>query len=349
MPELPEVETIRRSLLPLLLGQEILSLRAFTPEVWQNPCELEPLETRIIGLSRYGKYLKLDLAAPKVPAITEAITAETTSASEAAAPNDAITGTSTETTTNSTMAATRDTTTAATMAEATVAKPSKYASGLLIHLRMTGKLIYEEPNTHDNSGNFDRNRSPHRRLEFELLDDSKRKSRLLFDDIRRFGRIYCLDSENIAVPASYRELGPDGLDPNLDLQALCYRWQKHPKLPLKSLLLRQDLLAGLGNIYADEALFRARLNPLRLTGSCSHRELLRLAEVIQPLLTEAIGLGGTSFRDYVDGLGRKGNFVVKLGVYQRTGLPCFHCASAIVRTVIGGRSSHYCPRCQKKV
>lgn len=275
MPELPEVETIRRGLAPHLVGREIRALEAFTPEVLENPLGLSATGRRIRALSRQGKYLLLHL-------------------------DDAV--------------------------------------DLLVHLRMTGKLLWLADA--DDTSRAERDPFLRARL---TLDQGQ----LRFEDVRRFGRLYLLPQGERPFPKGYRELGPDAFEPPYDPGALVARLAAHPEARIKALLLRQDILAGLGNIYADEALFRARLNPARPCGTISRRKLFELARLIPPLLAEAIGQGGTSFRDYVDGLGQKGRFVLTLAVYGRQGLPCPRCGRPIEKTVVAGRGTHYCRHCQR--
>src|SRR5439155_11994187 len=119
------------------------------------------------------------------------------------------------------------------------------------------------------------------------------------------------------------------------------------KTPIKSALLNQKLLSGVGNIYADEALFRARVRPRRRAASLTRQELALLHKRLRQVLQEAIRLGGSSISDYVDANGDEGFFQLRHRVYGREGKPCLVCRTAIKRVVIAGRSSHYCPRCQK--
>jgi formamidopyrimidine-DNA glycosylase len=117
--------------------------------------------------------------------------------------------------------------------------------------------------------------------------------------------------------------------------------------PIKSALLNQSLLSGIGNIYADESLFRAGVRPRRRAASLTRAELMRLYHAIQEVLAEAIAAGGSSVSNYVDASGDSGFFQLQHRVYQRTGEPCLVCGSIIKRVVVAGRSSHYCPHCQR--
>ena len=159
---------------------------------------------------------------------------------------------------------------------------------------------------------------------------------LRFVDPRRFGRLSVIE-----------KFAPPGAEPlsisRRDFAALFRR----RKTPIKSALLNQKLLSGVGNIYADEALYRARVRPRRRAASLTGEELHLLHKGLTQVLQEAIRLGGSSISDYVDSEGQEGFFQLKHRVYGRDGEPCRKCGTPIKRVVIAGRSSHYCPKCQK--
>ena len=159
---------------------------------------------------------------------------------------------------------------------------------------------------------------------------------LRFVDPRRFGRL--------SVTHGFAAPGSEPLEVELDRFVNLFRGRK---TPIKSALLNQSLLSGVGNIYADESLFRAGLRPRRRASSLSKEGLRRLYLALQEVLREAIGRGGSSISDYVDADGEKGFFQLEHRVYGREGAPCLVCKTPIKRVVIAGRSSHYCPRCQK--
>src|SRR5213076_2148806 len=152
----------------------------------------------------------------------------------------------------------------------------------------------------------------------------------------RFGRLSVIEQ---FVPP-----GAEPLDILFENFAALFRGRK---TPIKSALLNQNLLSGVGNIYADESLFRARIRPRRRAASLSRKDLRRLYLAGREVLTEAIELGGSSVSDYVDADGEEGFFQLQHRVYGREGEPCLVCKTAIKRVVIAGRSSHYCPKCQK--
>jgi formamidopyrimidine-DNA glycosylase len=138
--------------------------------------------------------------------------------------------------------------------------------------------------------------------------------------------------------------GAEPLDINIEDFIPLFRGRR---TPIKSALLNQKLLSGVGNIYADESLFRAKVRPRRRAASLMRAELEKLHQGLKQVLREAIKLGGSSVSDYVDAEGREGFFQLKHRVYGREGKPCLVCGTLIKRVIIAGRSSHYCPHCQK--
>jgi formamidopyrimidine-DNA glycosylase len=159
---------------------------------------------------------------------------------------------------------------------------------------------------------------------------------LRFVDPRRFGRL--------SVAHGFEAAGSEPLEVELNRFVELFRGRK---TPIKSALLNQKLLSGVGNIYADESLFRASIRPRRRAASLTRKELSRLYVTVQEVLNEAIALGGSSVSDYVDADGEEGFFQLQHRVYGREGEPCLVCKTPIKRVVIAGRSSHYCPKCQK--
>jgi formamidopyrimidine-DNA glycosylase len=159
---------------------------------------------------------------------------------------------------------------------------------------------------------------------------------LRFVDPRRFGRL--------SVARDFEAGGCEPLDVELDRFISLFHGRK---TPIKSALLNQKLLRGVGNIYADESLFRAGIRPRRRASSLTRENLRRLYKSLQEVLKEAIALGGSSVSDYVDSDGQEGSFQLEHRVYGREDERCLKCKTAIKRVVIAGRSSHYCPKCQK--
>lgn len=202
-------------------------------------------------------------------------------------------------------------------------------TALLAHLKMTGRFVFVdgkyEPKKHDSA-----------MFEFGRL-------RLVWSDVRKFGFVKFVERPELdAVLACY---GPEPLEARAE--ELADRL-KTPKTRLvKAALLNQETIAGVGNIYADEALHRAKIRPTRRLGSLTEKERLALGKDIQKVLCESIDKGGTSANDYVDSRGEKGGFLDLLRVYGRKGEGCRDCGTPIKRIVIGQRSTHYCPKCQK--
>jgi formamidopyrimidine-DNA glycosylase len=195
---------------------------------------------------------------------------------------------------------------------------------LVVHLGMTGRLLLGGP----------AGKHTHAVL---TLD----RGVLLYDDSRQFG---CIEFSQ-KFPARVAKLGPEPLEvPFEDFAAAL----KRRKTRIKTLLLNQSFLRGLGNIYADEALFRAGIHPLAVPSRLRKDRARRLHEAIVAVLTEAIAAGGSSISDYVDAHGRKGFFQLSHRVYQRTGEPCVTCGTPIRRVLVAQRSSHFCPKCQKR-
>ncbi len=190
---------------------------------------------------------------------------------------------------------------------------------LSIHLGMTGKLL------------FDGARTPYTRVVFHL-DGAE----LLYDDIRQFGRIEW-------APARLEKLGPDPLA----ISAAEFVERLRGRGRIKPVLLNQAFLRGLGNIYVDEALFRAGIHPKAIAARVNRARASRLHEAIQDVLKQAIEQRGSSISDYVDASGNRGGFQRMHLVYGKEGEPCAHCGAAIKRIVVTQRGTHFCPRCQR--
>jgi len=195
----------------------------------------------------------------------------------------------------------------------------------VIHLGMTGRCLVCDPGVEH---------AKHTHLIASLASGRE----LRYVDPRRFGKLQVLEGHDFTAA---------GAEPiAADLPRFMELF-KGRKTPIKSALLNQRLLSGIGNIYADESLFRAGVRPRRRAASLTRAELLRLYDAIQQVLAEAISAGGSSISDYVDASGDGGFFQLQHRVYQRTGEPCLVCGSSIKRVVVAGRSSHYCARCQR--
>jgi len=197
----------------------------------------------------------------------------------------------------------------------------------IVHLGMTGRLLVTSP-SHPVEAHT------HARLALE----SGREVR--FVDPRRFGR---LEFHDLQKEKRFKAPGAEPLTIEADEFAALFRGRK---LPIKAALLNQSLLAGVGNIYADESLFRAGIGPRKRAGRLTGAELEHLRMALREVLQQAIRQGGSSVSDYVDADGVRGFFQLEHRVYQRTGEPCLVCRTPIRRMVVAGRSTHYCPHCQ---
>jgi formamidopyrimidine-DNA glycosylase len=210
----------------------------------------------------------------------------------------------------------------------------------LIHLGMTGRLLVCTP---------DMPTAPHTHAVL-TLDDARE---VRFVDPRRFGRLSVYKPETPKqrttnseerTTVSYTGPGREPLTISLDDFVALFR---NRKTPIKAALLNQSLLHGVGNIYADEALFRAGIRPTRQAARLSREELKKLRTALIAVLKQAIKLGGSSVSDYVDPDGVRGFFQLRHKVYQRTGEPCRACGTQIKRIELAGRGTHFCPKCQK--
>jgi formamidopyrimidine-DNA glycosylase len=206
--------------------------------------------------------------------------------------------------------------------------PVKAGAEWIVHLGMTGRLLVTTP---------DLPVAPHTHARLVLASGLE----IRFVDPRRFGR---LEFRDLKRAAGFRAPGAEPLGIAAGEFAALFRGRK---LAIKAALLNQSLLAGVGNIYADESLFRAGLRPRRQAGRLTHAELEHLRVALIGVLREAVKLGGSSVSDYVDADGARGFFQLQHRVYQRTGEPCLVCRTTVKRIIIAGRSTHYCPQCQR--
>ncbi|HZQ22770.1 MAG TPA: bifunctional DNA-formamidopyrimidine glycosylase/DNA-(apurinic or apyrimidinic site) lyase [Terriglobales bacterium] len=200
-------------------------------------------------------------------------------------------------------------------------KPAQW----IVHLGMTGRFLVCRP---------DEEVAKHTHAIAKLASGRE----LRFVDPRRFGRL------SVAQDGNFNAAGYEPLEVELERFTALFRGRK---TPIKSALLNQKLLSGVGNIYADESLFRAGIRPKRRARSLTREQLRKLYPALREVLNEAIALGGSSISDYVGADGEEGFFQLQHRVYGREGEPCLVCKTPIKRIVIAGRSSHYCPTCQK--
>jgi formamidopyrimidine-DNA glycosylase len=205
--------------------------------------------------------------------------------------------------------------------------PASGSAEFLVHLGMTGRLLVSAPEVEV---------PKHTHAVLSLSGGNE----LRFVDARRFGRLSVRASDEEA----YGGPGVEPLTVGEDEFVALFRGRK---TPIKAALLNQSLLHGVGNIYADESLFRAGIRPRRQAGRLTRKELLKLRESLKVVLAHAIELGGSSVSDYVDADGVRGFFQLEHRVYMRTGQPCLVCGTPVKKITVGGRSTHFCPICQK--
>lgn len=273
MPEMPEVEQVRKTLAPRITNKKITSVEVYLDRLVKHPS----VENFVAGLTgktilevgRKGKYLVLKTA-----------------------PNQK----------------------------------------LIVHLRMTGALIAQD------SG---QEAPPYAKIKFTLTDDVT----LWFTDIRTFGTLY-LVTDNDAYIDGYETLGPEPLSESFTVEYLTPLAKKARK-PIKTFILDQKVIAGLGNIYADECLALSGINPLRYANTLSDEELVALCDAINAVIAQGIKNRGTTFRDYKDGEGNSGENQKYLLVYGRVGKPCTKCGEPLATAKVGGRGTVYCQHCQK--
>ncbi len=213
---------------------------------------------------------------------------------------------------------------------------------LIVSLRMTGQLLFHSARATPH---------PYRRAHIDFADGAT----LEFADTRKFGRMAIVDASALdRVPPRRRRVG-EPLHRYLGMEPLSRRFTvrwlreflaRRGRSAIKPLLLDQTGIAGVGNIYAIEALWRAKIHPLRTAGSLSPEEVARLHEALRWVLRKGIRFGGASRRDYRDARGREGRMQQEFSVYDRAGEPCPRCGSEVARTVVGGRGTFHCPRCQ---
>jgi formamidopyrimidine-DNA glycosylase len=208
---------------------------------------------------------------------------------------------------------------------------------LLVHLGMSGSL------THRGRGFDDREFDPRHDHIVLTLDDG---SRLVFNDPRRFGMVRLVARGALKESAELKGLGPEPLSADFDAGYLAGKARAR-RVAIKNLLMDQRIVAGIGNIYAAEILFRAGVRPTRRAGRVTRAEIAKIVRETRAVLRAAISSRGTTFRSYRDSRGRPGRFARRLMVYGREGEPCHKCSTPVRNVIIGQRASFYCPQCQR--
>ncbi|MDR1442485.1 MAG: bifunctional DNA-formamidopyrimidine glycosylase/DNA-(apurinic or apyrimidinic site) lyase [Bifidobacteriaceae bacterium] len=293
MPELPEVETVRRGLDALLTGQTVNAIHALEPTSLRGDTR-ELIGRRVIGSWRRGKVLGLEL---------------------------------------------------------------DRGSCLVAHLKMTGQMVYRQPATAGRDGGPDQAWGaghPSDSLIGQLPDNSTRVilefndgGRLYFNDQRKFGWLAIMASEDVASIPLLARMGPEPFDPDA-WPEFRRRIRRHQRLVIKATLLDQSVIAGIGNIYADEALWAARIHPMTPVGAVSDRKLKELLGAAVAVMELSLSLGGSTDRNYVDAEGRRGAYLDFAKVFRRQGQPCERCGRTIIKTRVAGRGTHICTNCQRR-
>jgi formamidopyrimidine-DNA glycosylase len=269
MPELPEVETVRRELVTWLPGRRIVSAARVEAPAGPKYHALERAAgQRIEAVDRRGKFLLL---------------------------------------------------------------PLSRGDELVIHLGMTGVIAQERP-------------ANHLRVMVELSGPKPR--RLYFRDPRRFGRFLVVPRGDYRILPTLAAMGPEPLGRDFTLEDFATRLER--QAPIKSLIMSQRPVAGVGNIYCDEALWRARIHPLTQARKLSRARVAALRQAIVDVLEASLAAQGTTFSDYRTVGGESGDYLSQLDAYGHAGEPCKRCGARLRRIVVGQRSSHYCPKCQRR-
>lgn len=288
MPELPEVETIRRGLEQTIVGRQIVDVESLHPKSLQTSAELideHAIGSKIVGFERFGKVLVIRLSSDW---------------------------------------------------------------SLLFHLKMTGQMVLVRPDGNRYAGGHptrsmaDKLPDKSTKIIFRLDDDST----LYFNDQRIFGWVKLVPNNKVMRDTLIARLGPEPLTEQFELGGFIQTLKRRPRSQIKPVILDQSVVAGVGNIYADESLHLAKIHPATLTGELSGSQIKRLYEAIKTIIGLGVEHGGTSFTSYVNALGGTGDYLHHARVFKRQGLTCPVCGMIILKTRVGGRGTHYCPKCQ---
>ncbi|MBW7944301.1 bifunctional DNA-formamidopyrimidine glycosylase/DNA-(apurinic or apyrimidinic site) lyase [Patescibacteria group bacterium] len=282
MPELPEVETVRRQLSQVIVGREIADVQVLKAKSWNGELK-DVVGQKVTGIDRRSKVLLIRLA------------------------ND---------------------------------------HTLMVHLKMSGQLIFVDGEFRTGGGHPTADwiqdlPSGHTRVIFTFADGTK----LFFNDQRIFGWIRLLSSE--AADRSLEGLAPDVIDPLITAEYLFEKSQRR-SIPIKQFIMDNQIVAGVGNIYACDALNLAKISPLRPASSIPKEKMIRLLKAMREVVELGIELGGaTAHGKYVHVTGLAGKYQDKMRVYGKKGEPCPNCGAMIIKMKLGGRGTFYCPNCQK--
>jgi formamidopyrimidine-DNA glycosylase len=288
MPELPEVETVRRGLSRLITGLVIMNVETDNPKSFPNAetdVQKFLIGAEIVEVTRRAKVLLIELS-------------------------------------------------------------TKYS--LLIHLKMTGQLVYRADGVRFGAGH------PSDSLIGELPDRSTRvifefsnDARLFFNDQRKFGWVRLVPTAEIPMIDFFKKVGPEPLSDDFTWQVMRDRLQRRKNTSIKAALLDQSVIAGVGNIYADESLWGAKIHPSTPVRIISDAKVKSLHKALRDVLQLSIDKGGSTDQHYVDAEGKRGKYLTFANVFRREGLPCSRCGTIIVKLRVAGRGTHICPHDQK--
>ena len=287
MPELPEVETVKRGLSDLVIGKTVSNVTFDWPKGFPNSkadVDAFLIGAKITHIKRRAKVLLIELSS---------------------------------------------------------------MHSLVIHLKMTGQLVFVGKERfgagHPNDSLVGQLPDKSTRVVFTFTDDSK----LFFNDQRKFGWVKLIPTVGVPNIDFMKRVGPEPLSADFTGKVFVDRVRRRPNTTIKAVLLDQSVLAGVGNIYADESLFAARIHPATKVKNVSDAKLVLLLKELKAVLSLAIEKGGSSDRNYVNAQGQKGSYIDFAKVFRREGKSCTRCGSIIQKTRVAGRGTHVCPRCQK--
>lgn len=287
MPELPEVETVRRGLTELIINKKVIRIEHDTPKSFPNaPTDVNTflIGSTITKIRRRAKVLLIDLS-------------------------------------------------------------SNYT--LVVHLKMTGQLVFRNGLVRFGAGH------PNDSLVGDLPDKSTRvvfifsdRSRMFFNDQRKFGWVRLIPSPEVPNIDFMKKVGPEPLEDTFTLDQFISRFHRRLNTSIKAALLDQTVIAGVGNIYADESLWGAKLHPLTLVKNISKAQFTKLFNELREVMNLAIEKGGSTDRNYVNAEGRRGSYIDFARVFRQEGNPCLRCGHVIIKIRAAGRGTHLCPKCQ---
>jgi len=308
MPELPEVETIKRGLEKKIIGLTIQKIQVLSAKSFLgNSNQVEGLQ--IEGIWRRAKMLGIDLR-PVSPGETRNLKIKKESGDSSATPQN------------------------------------DKGLTLLFHLKMSGQLIYEDEKRfiggHPTQDMLGKMPNSHTRVIFSFADDSH----LYFNDMRRFGWVRIVDREQVTGDSALKNLGPEPLEKGFTWQILKSNLLKHKSQPVKVAIMDQSVVAGVGNIYSNEACFLAKIDPRMKVATLTDDRFQALYCGVVGALREGIKYKGSTRAHFVDAQGRKGYFLDYAKVYWKEGYPCQGCAGKVQKITLGGRGTYFCPKCQ---